>query len=35
MVEALDFTARPTILVVDDGTDNLEVIAALPQPAPG
>ena len=29
MVEALDFTAKPTVLVVDDGADNLEVIAGL------
>ena len=29
MVEALDFTAKPTILVVDDDPDNLEVISAL------
>ena len=29
MVGALDFTAKPTILVVDDGPDNLEVISGL------
>ena len=29
MVEALDFTAKPTILVVDDDPDNLEVISGL------
>ena len=29
MVEALDFTAKPTVLVVDDAADNLEVISGL------
>ena len=29
MVEALDFTAKPTILVVDDDPSNLEVISSL------
>ena len=29
MVEALDFTAKPTVLVVDDTTDNLTVISGL------
>ena len=29
MVEALDFTAKPTVLVVDDAADNLTVISGL------
>jgi len=29
MVEALDFTSKPTVLVVDDAADNLEVISGL------
>jgi putative two-component system response regulator len=29
MVEALDFTSKPTVLVVDDTADNLEVISGL------
>ena len=29
MVEALDFTAKPTVLVVDDTADNLAVISGL------
>ena len=29
MVEALDFTSKPTVLVVDDSADNLEVISGL------
>ena len=29
MVDALDFTAKPTVLVVDDAADNLEVISGL------
>ena len=29
MVDALDFAAKPTVLVVDDAADNLEVISGL------
>ena len=29
MVEALDFTSKPTVLAVDDAADNLEVISGL------
>ena len=29
MVDALDFTSKPTVLVVDDAADNLEVISGL------
>ena len=29
MVDALDFTAKPTVLVVDDSADSLEVISGL------